>query len=64
MRYCGAVWDNPGMGTAISHIYRVRALEATAETHTDAGEFDAALGKARSGSSRPCAAARFETASW
>ena len=27
------------MGTAVSHIYRVRGLEATAETHTDAGEF-------------------------
>jgi 8-oxo-dGTP pyrophosphatase MutT (NUDIX family) len=39
VRYCGAVWDNPGMGTAISHIYRVKGLVPTAETHPDAGEF-------------------------
>jgi 8-oxo-dGTP pyrophosphatase MutT (NUDIX family) len=39
VRYCGSVWDNPGMGTAVSHIYRVRGLEAFAATHTDAGEF-------------------------
>ncbi len=39
VRYCGAVWDNPGMGTAISHIFRVRGLQATGATHPDAGEF-------------------------
>jgi 8-oxo-dGTP pyrophosphatase MutT (NUDIX family) len=39
VRYCGAVWDNPGLGTAISHIYRVSDLQAAGETHTDAGEF-------------------------
>jgi 8-oxo-dGTP pyrophosphatase MutT (NUDIX family) len=39
VRYCGAVWDTPGMGMAISHIYRVYGLEPVAETHTDAGEF-------------------------
>jgi ADP-ribose pyrophosphatase len=39
VRYCGSVWDNPGMGTAISHIYRMRGLAATGDTHPDAGEF-------------------------
>jgi ADP-ribose pyrophosphatase len=39
VRYCGAVWDNPGMGTAISHIYRVKGLAPAAQTHPDAGEF-------------------------
>jgi ADP-ribose pyrophosphatase len=39
VRYCGAVWDNPGFGTAISHIFRVRGLQATGDTHTDTGEF-------------------------
>jgi ADP-ribose pyrophosphatase len=39
VRYCGAVWDNPGLGTAISHIYRAYGLESVGGTHTDAGEF-------------------------
>lgn len=39
VRYCGAVWDNPGLGTALSHIYRVFGLQAVGAAHTDAGEF-------------------------
>jgi 8-oxo-dGTP pyrophosphatase MutT (NUDIX family) len=39
VRYCGAVWDNPGFGTAISHIFRVAGLQPAAITHTDTGEF-------------------------
>lgn len=35
VRYLGAVWDNPGMGTAISHIYRVQGLELAGDTHRD-----------------------------
>lgn len=38
VRYCGAVWDNPGMGTAISHIYRVRGLQLAGDTQPDHGE--------------------------
>jgi 8-oxo-dGTP pyrophosphatase MutT (NUDIX family) len=38
VRYCGSVWDNPGMGTAISHIYRVRGLDLAGDTHPDQGE--------------------------
>lgn len=38
VRYCGAVWDNPGMGTAISHIYRVAGLELAGDTQPDHGE--------------------------
>ena len=30
--------DNPGMGTAISHIYRVRGLEPAGDTQPDHGE--------------------------
>ena len=37
--YLGAVWDNPAMGTAMSHIYRVRGLALTVDSHTDEGEF-------------------------
>lgn len=38
VRYLGAVWDNPGMGTAISHIYRVKGLELAGDTHPDQSE--------------------------
>ncbi len=37
--YLGAVWDNPGFGVAISHLYRVRELEPAAITNHDHGEF-------------------------
>ena len=37
--YLGAVWDNPGFGVAISHLYRVRGLEPVAITNHDHGEF-------------------------
>lgn len=37
--YLGAVWDNPGFGVAISHIYHVRGLEPTDAIHHDHGEF-------------------------
>lgn len=39
VRYLGSVWDNPGFGTAISHIYRARGLAPSGATHTDQGEF-------------------------
>jgi 8-oxo-dGTP pyrophosphatase MutT (NUDIX family) len=35
VRYLGSVWDNPGMGTAISHIYCVRGLELAGDTQRD-----------------------------
>lgn len=38
VHYCGAVWDNPGMGTSISHIYRVRGLQLAGATQPDHGE--------------------------
>ncbi len=48
VRYCGSVWDNPGMGTAVSHIYRVRGLEADGRnTHRRRGVCHPALGDAR-----------------
>ena len=37
--YLGAVWDNPGLGTATSHLYRVRGLQPAAPNHQDPGEF-------------------------
>lgn len=37
--YLGAVWDNPGFGVAISHIYRVRGLTPATDTNHDHGEF-------------------------
>ncbi len=37
--YLGAVWDNPGFGIAISHLYRVRGLEVAAATNHDHGEY-------------------------
>ncbi len=37
--YLGAVWDNPGFGVAISHLYCVRGLEAAAVTNHDHGEY-------------------------
>ena len=39
VRYLGCVWDNPGLGTAHSHILRVRGLVPGGRTHTDQGEF-------------------------
>ena len=38
VRYLGSVWDNPGMGTAVSHIYQVKGLEPAGDTHPDQGE--------------------------
>ena len=37
--YLGAVWDNPGFGMAISHLYRVRGLAPAAVTNHDHSEF-------------------------
>ena len=37
--YFGAVWDNPGFGVAISHLYRVRGLAPAAVTNHDHGEY-------------------------
>ena len=38
VRYLGAVWDNPGMGTAISHIYCITGLERAGDTQPDQSE--------------------------
>jgi ADP-ribose pyrophosphatase len=38
VRYLGSVWDNPGMGTAISHIYCVEGLELAGDTQPDHSE--------------------------
>lgn len=37
--YLGAVWDNPGFGVAISHLYCARGLETVADTRHDPGEY-------------------------
>lgn len=39
VRYLGAVWDNPAMGTGISHIFRAHGLVRVEESNTDHGEF-------------------------
>ena len=38
VRYLGSVWDNPGMGTAVSNIYLVKGLEPAGDTHPDQSE--------------------------
>lgn len=39
VRYLGAVWDNPALGVAHSHIFLARDLAQSAETDHDHGEF-------------------------
>ena len=39
VRYLGTVWDNPGFGTAQSHIYLAHGLVATGQHQRDHGEF-------------------------
>ncbi len=39
VRYLGSVWDNPGFGVAISHIFAVWGLEPAVDVHRDAHEF-------------------------
>jgi 8-oxo-dGTP pyrophosphatase MutT (NUDIX family) len=39
VRYLGAVWDNPAMGTAISHTLHVRGLVQVAEHAREHSEF-------------------------
>ncbi|MBI3958434.1 MAG: NUDIX hydrolase [Chloroflexi bacterium] len=39
VRYLGSVWDNPGFGTAISHVYAAWGLERVSDTRRDPGEF-------------------------
>ena len=39
VRYLGSVWDNPGFGTAISHVYAAWGLQPISETRRDSAEF-------------------------
>lgn len=39
VRYLGSVWDNPGFGPAISHIYAAWGLEEVSNTRRDSAEF-------------------------
>lgn len=39
VRYLGSVWDNPGFGTATSHVYAAWGLEAASATRRDSAEF-------------------------
>ncbi len=39
VRYLGAVWDNPAMGTGRSHLYAVWGLTQVAATRRDPAEF-------------------------
>jgi 8-oxo-dGTP pyrophosphatase MutT (NUDIX family) len=38
VRYLGAVWDNPGMGRAVSHIFAAWDLVAVGGTQRDSTE--------------------------
>lgn len=38
VRYLGAVWDNPGMGLAVSHIFAAWELVAVGDTQRDSTE--------------------------
>lgn len=39
VRYLGSVWDNPGFGTAISHVYAAWGIEQVSDTRRDPSEF-------------------------
>lgn len=39
VQYLGAVWDNPALGTAMSHIYWARELVQVGVTSHDHGEY-------------------------
>lgn len=39
VRYLGSVWDNPGFGTAASHVYAAWGLAEVSAARRDAAEF-------------------------
>lgn len=39
VRYLGSVWDNPGFGPAVSHVYAAWELEEVSDTRRDSAEF-------------------------
>ncbi len=39
VRYLGSIWDNPGFGTAISHVYAAWGLEEVSAARRDTAEF-------------------------
>lgn len=39
VRYLGSVWDNPGFGTATSHVYAAWGLKEVSATRRDSAEF-------------------------
>ncbi|MBX3054142.1 MAG: NUDIX hydrolase [Caldilineaceae bacterium] len=39
VRYLGSIWDNPGFGTAISHVYAAWGVTPVSDTRRDSAEF-------------------------
>ena len=39
VRYLGCIWDNPGFGVAVSHLFLMRGLQLAGRPRRDAEEF-------------------------